>query len=47
MELSVLTGIDLVIIIAYLLFTVGLGMYLGRKIRTGKVYFLAGRRLPW
>ena len=47
MEISVLTGIDLVIITAYLLFTVGLGMYLGREIRTGKDYFLAGRRLPW
>ena len=47
MELTVLSGIDYVLIILYLLFTVGLGMYIGRKIKTGKDYFLAGRSLPW
>ena len=47
MEVTVLSGIDYVLIILYLVFTVGLGMYIGRKIKTGKDYFLAGRSLPW
>lgn len=47
MEVTVLSGIDYVVIILYLVFTVGLGMYIGRKIKTGKDYFLAGRSLPW
>lgn len=47
MDVTVLSGIDYVLIILYLVFTVGLGMYIGRKIKTGKDYFLAGRSLPW
>ena len=45
--MTVLSGIDYFVIILYLVFTVGLGMYIGRKIKTGKDYFLAGRSLPW
>ena len=39
--------IDYVIIIVYLAGTLALGVWLGRRIRTGKDYFLAGRTLPW
>jgi SSS family solute:Na+ symporter len=42
-----LAFVDCVIIFAYLVGTVGLGVYLGRRIKTGEDYFLAGRRLPW
>ena len=43
----VLGRIDYIIIVIYLLGTVSLGAYLGRRMRTGKDYFLAGRSLPW
>ena len=39
--------IDIAIILLYLAGVVALGVYLGRFIRTGKDYFLAGKRLPW
>lgn len=42
-----LGGIDYFIIIFYLVGTVALGMYIGRKMKSGKDYFLAGRSLPW
>ncbi len=47
MEFQALQGIDYAIMILYLVGTVALGMYLGRNIRTGQDYFLAGRKLPW
>lgn len=34
-------------ILAYLLITVGLGLYIGLRMKTGADVFLAGRRLPW
>ena len=43
----VLHGIDYAIIIAYLVGTLSLGFYIGRKMKTGDDYFLAGRSLPW
>ena len=43
----VLGTIDYVIIIIYLVGTVLFGAYIGRKIKSGKDYFLAGRSLPW
>ena len=43
----VLNGIDYAIIIVYLTCTVLFGLYIGRKMRTGDDYFLAGRSLPW
>ncbi|MDC0215334.1 sodium/solute symporter [Candidatus Marinimicrobia bacterium] len=43
----VLGTIDYVIIIIYLVGTVVFGAYIGRKIKSGKDYFLAGRSLPW
>jgi SSS family solute:Na+ symporter len=42
-----LTAIDYAVLLVYLVATMGLGLFIGRKIRTGKEYFLAGRRLPW
>ncbi len=47
MEFQALKGIDYIIMILYLVGTVALGIYLGRNIRTGSDYFLAGRKLPW
>ena len=43
----VLGAIDYAIIIIYLVGTVVFGAYIGRKIKSGKDYFLAGRSLPW
>jgi len=42
-----LGGIDYFIIIIYLIGTVLFGMYIGRKMKSGDDYFLAGRSLPW
>ncbi len=42
-----LNGIDYAVLLIYLVCTVGLGVYLGRRIKTGQDYFLAGRKLPW
>ena len=42
-----LSWIDYLVVLAYLAGTVALGLMIGRRIRTGKDYFLAGRRLPW
>lgn len=44
---SALTTADYQIILAYLVGTVALGVLIGRRIRTGTDFFLAGRRLPW
>ena len=42
-----LGSIDYFIIIFYLFGTVLFGMYIGRKMKSGNDYFLAGRSLPW
>lgn len=42
-----LGGIDYTIIVLYLIGTVLFGMYIGRKMKSGDDYFLAGRSLPW
>jgi solute:Na+ symporter, SSS family len=42
-----LTALDYFVIVSYLAVTLWLGVYIGRKIRTGKDFFLAGRQLPW
>lgn len=47
MQMAALTSIDFVIMIIYLVITIGLGVYLGKGIQSGKDYFLAGRKLPW
>jgi SSS family transporter len=43
----VLGGVDYFIIIFYLIGTVLFGIYIGRKMKSGDDYFLAGRSLPW
>jgi solute:Na+ symporter, SSS family len=42
-----LGGIDYCVIIAYLLGTLALGFAIGRRLKTGRDFFLAGRSLPW
>lgn len=42
-----LTTIDYVVIVAYLIGTLGLGVWIGRRVRSGTDFFLAGRSLPW
>lgn len=42
-----LAGLDYLVLLAYLGGTLALGLYLSRRISTGKDYFLAGRSLPW
>lgn len=43
----VLSPIDYAIIIIYLVGVLTLGFYIGRKMKSGDDYFLAGRSLPW
>lgn len=45
--MQTLSFLDYAVIAGYLLGTLGLGLYIGSKIKTGSDYFLAGRRLPW
>ena len=42
-----LSGIDYLVLFAYLAGTLILGLAIGRRIKSGRDYFLAGRRLPW
>src|SRR5436309_11462249 len=42
-----LNGLDFVVIAAYLLGVTLLGIYVGRKQRDAKDYFVAGREIPW
>jgi SSS family solute:Na+ symporter len=42
-----LSPLDYVVIAVYLLGTLGLGLWIGRRIRSGADFFLAGRSLPW
>jgi SSS family transporter len=42
-----LHAIDYTIIVVYLVGVLSLGFYIGRKMKTGDDYFLAGRSLPW
>ncbi|MCE5250276.1 sodium/solute symporter [bacterium] len=47
MAIGKLTGIDLFIVILYLVGMVWVGTRLGRFIKDDRDYFLAGRKLPW
>ena len=38
---------DYTVVAIYLLGTIGLGLWMGRRIRVGSDFFLAGRSLPW
>lgn len=42
-----LASIDYLILFAYLAGTVWLGIAIGRRVKTGKDFFLAGKSLPW
>ena len=42
-----ITALDIVVIVAYLAGTTVLGIWVGRKQRDAKDYFVAGRSIPW
>ncbi len=42
-----LSSIDLLVVLIYLIATIALGLYLGRGMKSGQDYFLAGRSLSW
>ena len=42
-----LATVDFAVMGVYLLATLALGLWIGRRIRGGQEYFLAGRSLPW
>ena len=42
-----LSFLDYGLLAAYLVGTISLGLMIGRRVKTGKDYFLAGRSLPW
>ncbi len=44
---TTLNTLDFVLLGLYLAGTLGLGLWVGRSIRTGEDFFLGGRRLPW
>ncbi len=44
---SHLTSPDYIVILLYLAITIGIGIAIGRKVKTGSDFFLGGRRLPW
>ena len=47
MATTTLSPVDYAVLILYLAGTLGLGLYIGRSVHTGKDFFLGGRRLPW
>ncbi len=44
---SQLTTPDYIVILLYLAGTIGIGIAIGRKMKTGSEFFLGGRQLPW
>ncbi len=46
-EMNSMHGIDYTIIGLYLLFVIGLGLWIGRKHKGAEDYFLAGRSMTW
>lgn len=42
-----LSSLDYAVIVAYLIGTLAIGLWIGRRIKSGSDYFLAGRSLPW
>ncbi|HLU50307.1 MAG TPA: sodium/solute symporter, partial [Planctomycetota bacterium] len=38
---------DYVIVVLYIAGTVALGLFIGRRLKTGRDFFLAGRSMPW
>ena len=45
--MPVLSGIDIAVVVLYLLVVIGFGLWAGRGERNATDYFLAGRALPW
>lgn len=45
--ISVLTLPDYAVVVVYLILTIWIGLKIGSKVKTGKDFFLGGRRLPW
>src|SRR5689334_8593681 len=41
------TALDAIVLVAYLAGTTALGMYVGRRQRDAKDYFVADRAIPW
>jgi SSS family solute:Na+ symporter len=44
---SALSVLDYCIVAAYLVGTLAIGLWIGRRLKTGHDFFLAGRSLPW
>jgi len=44
---NLLSSLDYTVVLMYLAGTIALGLQIGRRIKTGKDFFLGGRRLPW
>ena len=44
---TTLTPLDFVLLGLYLAGTLGVGLWIGRSIRTGEDFFLGGLKLPW
>ncbi len=42
-----LSPVDYLILVAYLVATVAIGLWIGRRLHSGRDYFLGGRSLPW
>jgi SSS family solute:Na+ symporter len=47
MDEIALTGVDLALVLAYLVGVTGLGLWLSRGIKSSRDFFLAGKTLPW
>ena len=44
---SALNAFDYAIVVAYLVGTIAIGLWIGRRVHSGRDFFLAGRSLPW
>ena len=44
---NLLTLPDYIVIVIYLVCTIGLGIVIGSRLKSGKDFFLGGRSLPW
>lgn len=42
-----LDSLDYTVLVVYMLGTIGLGLWMSRRVHVGSDYFLAGRSLPW
>lgn len=42
-----LHAVDYAVVLLYLAGTIGIGLWIGKRLKTGNDFFLAGRNLPW